>query len=141
MFTDELVFEYTGREMFADDSYEVARMALLMYNAECNYENNKKGFFTYMSKHNCLYLLSDTLDFLKDKEIVKGGMYGNKAKGTGNYGSVAPYARRCIRDYLLKTSENIQVKEVDGKLESLSTTNIFNYQKIWSKALLQELAS
>jgi hypothetical protein len=74
-----LVFEYTGRPMFADDAYENARLALLMYNAECNYENNKKGFFAYMSKHNCLYLLSDTLEFLKDKEMVKGGQYGNKA--------------------------------------------------------------
>lgn len=79
LWTDELVFEYTGRPMFADDAYENARLALLMYNAECNYENNKKGFFGYMSKHNCLYLLSDTLEFLKDKEMVKGGQYGNKA--------------------------------------------------------------
>ena len=69
-----------------------------MYNAECNYENNKKGLFKYFSQHNCLYLLSDALDFLKDKEIVKKNTFGNNSKGTGNYGSVAPYGRRCYRD-------------------------------------------
>jgi len=77
--TDRIVFEYTGRPMFADDAYENCRLALLMYNAECNYENNKKGLFKYFSQHNSLYLLSDTLDFLKDKEIVRGNLYGNKA--------------------------------------------------------------
>lgn len=28
---------------------------------------------------NCLYLLSDTLDFLRDKDMIKGYGYGNKA--------------------------------------------------------------
>ena len=110
-----------------------------MYNAECNYENNKKGLFKYFSQHNCLYLLSDTLEFLKDKEIVKAGLINNKAKGTGNYGKVGGYARRAIRDYLLTSKEAIAIKEVDGKAIEESTT-IFNYQKIWSKGLLQELA-
>lgn len=139
LWTDELVFEYTGREMFADDSYEIARLALLMYNAECNYENNKKGLFKYFSQHNCLYLLSDTLEFLKDKEIVKGGMYGNKSKGVGNYGAVGGYARRAIRDYLLRSKESIVLNDVDGQIVEQSIS-VFNYQKIWSKGLLQELA-
>lgn len=79
LWTDDLVFEYTGRPMFAEEFYENCRRALLFYNAECNYENNKKGLFTYFSTRNCLYLLSDTLDFLRDKEMVKGYLYGNKA--------------------------------------------------------------
>ena len=78
LWTDDIVAEYTGRPMFADDFYENCRRLLLMYNAECNYENNKKGLFTYFDKHNCLYLLSDTLDFLKDKDMAKIS-YGNKA--------------------------------------------------------------
>jgi hypothetical protein len=139
LWTDEIVFEYTGRPQFADDAYENARLALIMYNAECNYENNKKGLFKYFSQHNCLYLLSDTLEFLKDKEIVRGGTYGNTSKGTGNYGKVGGYARRAIRDYLLTAKEAIITKEVEGQIVEQST-NIFNYQKIWSKGLLQELA-
>jgi hypothetical protein len=75
----------------------------------------------------------------KDKEIVKGGKYGNVSKGTGNYGKVGGYARRAIRDYLLTSKETIVIKEVDGQIVE-QTANIFNYQKIWSKGLLQELA-
>ena len=140
LWTDELVFEYTGRPMFADDAYENCRLALLMYNAECNYENNKKGLFGYFSKMNSLYLLSDTLDFLKDKEMVKGGMYGNKSKGSGNYGTVAPYGRRCYRDYLLKPEKTIVTEEVDGKFEEKVITTL-GLNKIWSKGLLQETSS
>ena len=79
LFTDDLVFEYTGRPMFADDFYEICRRACLFYNAELKYENNKKGLFKYFSQHNSLYLLADTLEFLADKEIIKPGTYGNKA--------------------------------------------------------------
>lgn len=79
LFTDELVCEYVGRPMFAEDYYETCRRICLFYNAELLYENNKKGLFTYFSKTNCLYLLSDIPEFLKDKEIVKGNFFGNKA--------------------------------------------------------------
>lgn len=102
--------------MFADDAYEMCRLALLMYNAEMNYENNKKGLFKYFSQHNCLYLLSDTLDFLKDKEIVKGGKYGNNLKGTGNYGQVAPYGRRIYRDWQLSPKEVNVIEEINGEV-------------------------
>lgn len=139
LWTDELVFEYTGRPMFMDEAYENCRLALMMYNAECNYENNKKGLFAYFSKMNSLYLLCPTLDFLKDKEMVKSGMYGNKALGTGNYGSIAPYARRCIRDWLLKPYENTVIREVNGEVFEETLTSL-GLNRIWSKPLLQELA-
>jgi len=137
------VFEYTGRPMFAEDAYENIRLALLMYNAEMNYENNKKGIFKHFSQHNSLYLMSDTLDFLKDKDMAKPGLYGNKAKGTANYGNgekaMAPYARRCIRDYLLKSNKTNVIKEINGEIVQ-EEVSVFNYHKIPSKALLQELA-
>lgn len=79
LWTDRVVAEYTGRPAFADDFYEICRKMCLMYNGRMNYENNKKGLFAYFSKMNCLYLLTDVLDFLKDKDMVKGGSYGNKA--------------------------------------------------------------
>ena len=65
--------------MFAEDYYETCRRICLFYNAELLYENNKKGLFTYFSKTNSLYLLSDVPEFLRDKEIVKGNFFGNKA--------------------------------------------------------------
>jgi hypothetical protein len=84
--------------MFADEFYENCRRALLFYNAVGNYENSKKGLFSYFSKTNSLYLLTDTLEFLKDKDMVKGALYGNKTKGTVATQPVNSYARRCIRD-------------------------------------------
>jgi hypothetical protein len=140
LFTDDLVFEYTGRPMFADDFYEICRRACLFYNAELNYENNKKGLFKYFSQHNSLYLLSDTLEFLADKEIIKPGTYGNKKKGVGNYGQVAPYGRRCIRDYLLKPVEmERQIEKADGSVE-IEEVNIMKLHTIKYRALLQELS-
>jgi hypothetical protein len=134
LFTDDIVAEYTGRPMFADDFYENCRRLLLFYNAECNYENNKKGIFTYFAKKNCLYLLSDTLEFLRDKDNPKI-TFGNNSKGTGNYastksGGVAAYGRRCLRDYLLKP---YTYKKGDEEI------TVSNLHRIKFRALLQEL--
>ena len=134
LFTDKIVFEYTGRPMFADDFYEICRRALLWYNAEANYENNKKGLFSYFSRHNCTYLLSDTLDFLRDKDVIKVGLYGNKAKGTTASAPTKAYARRCIREWLLKPITVVKVidrEEVEVEVPALTQLD--------SKALIKEL--
>lgn len=136
LFTDELVFEYVGRPTFADDFYEICRKALLFYNAECNYENNKKGLFKYFSQHNCLYLLSDTLEFLRDKEMIRGNLYGNKNKGVNATEPIKAYARRCIRDWLLKPTETNKILE-NGEVEETTSLNLF---KIPYRALIQELS-
>ena len=144
LWTDDIVAEYTGRPDFADDFYENCRRLLLLYNAEANYENNKKGLFAYFSKHNSLYLLCDVLDFLKDKDNAKIS-YGNKAKGTANYanskaGGVSAYGRRCIRDYLLKPyfyDEKI-ITEEGEEYEEKAVLNLF---RIKFRALLAELST
>lgn len=135
LWTDKVVAEYTGRPMFADDYYETSRRLCLFYDARMNYENNKKGLFGYFSKMNCLYLLTDTLEFLKDKDMVKGQLYGNKAKGTNATAPINAYARTLIRNWLLKPVVTIQV--IDGKEQEVTVPNLMF---IKSKALLQELA-
>ena len=135
LWTDKVVAEYTGRPMFADDYYETSRRLCLFYSARMNYENNKKGLFGYFSKMNCLYLLTDTLEFLKDKDMVKGQLYGNKAKGTNATTPINAYARTLIRNWLLKPVVTIQV--VDGEEQEVTVPNLMF---IKSKALLQELA-
>lgn len=134
LWTDQLVFEYTGRPMFADDFYEICRRALLMYDARCNYENNKKGLFTYFSKCNCLYLLTDILDFLKDKDPMKVALYGNKAKGTMASAPVKGYGRKCIRDWLLKPITVI--KKIDNEGVEVQVPLLTTLK---SRALLKEL--
>lgn len=135
LWTDKVVAEYTGRPMFADDYYETSRRLCLFYDARMNYENNKKGLFGYFSKMNCLYLLTDTLEFLKDKDMVKGQLYGNKAKGTNATTPINAYARTLIRNWLLKPVVTVQV--IDGEEQEVTVPNLMF---IKSKALLQELA-
>lgn len=140
LWTDELVFEYTGRPMFASDAYEIARKACIFYNAECNYENNKKGLFGHFQQNNALTYLADTLEFLKDRDMVKES-YGNKSKGTPNYGrgkgAVAPFARTLVRNFLLKP---ITTTHVNDKEEIIEVT-IKNLQRIKFRPLLKELAN
>ena len=134
LFTDRIVAEYTGRPMFTEDFLENCRKLCLFYNATLNYENNKKGPFGYFSKMNCLYLLSDTLEFLRDKQLIKASTYGNTAKGTGATAPINNYAKTLIRNWLLKPV-TFTSKDADGN--NIETTMPQLYT-IKSRALLQE---
>jgi len=57
------------------------RRALIDYNGTILYENQKKGFYTYFDQKNCLFLLEDTPQALKDIEAQRGSFMGNKSKG------------------------------------------------------------
>lgn len=134
-FTDEIVAEYTGRPEFADDFYEICRKLCIMYNAKVNYENNKKGLFTYFSKMHCLYYLTDTLEFLKDKDEPIGSITTNKTKGTNASLPVNNHARRNIRDWLLKPITVIET--IDGEEQEVTKPLLTTIKNI---ALLQELS-
>lgn len=134
LFTDKIVAEYTGRPLFADDFYEICRRMCLYYNARMNYENNKKGLFTYFSKRNCVYLLTDQLESLSDKQLIKEGSYGNKAKGTNATEAINNYGRERLRSWLLTPITTIQ--EVDGEPTEVSIPALFTLR---SRALIKEL--
>lgn len=136
LWTDKKVAWYTGRPQFADDYYEICRRMCLFYNGQLNYENNKKGLFAYFSKMNSLYLLTDTLQFLKDKEMMKEGLFGNKAKGTIATGPINSYGLRCLRDYLLKPIQKIEV--VDGEEVEVTIPLLYTIKE---RAFLKELIS
>lgn len=134
LWTDKIVAEYTGRPLFADDFYEICRKMCLFYNGRMNYENNKKGLFAYFSKMNCLYLLTDVLDFLKDKDMVKGSSYGNKAKGTNATAAINAYARNLLRSWLLRPIPVIQT--IDGEDQEVMIPNLYTLRP---RALIKEL--
>lgn len=134
LWTDKVVAEYTGRPLFADDFYEICRKMCLFYNGRMNYENNKKGLFAYFSKMNCLYLLTDVLDFLKDKDMVKGSSYGNKAKGTNATAAINAYAKNLLRSWLLKPVPVIQT--IDGEDQEVMIPNLYTLRP---RALIKEL--
>lgn len=136
LWTDKKVAWFTGRPQFAEDYYEIGRRLCLFYNGQMNYENNKKGLFAYFSKMNSLYLLTDTLQFLKDKEMIKGDGYGNKSKGTIATGPINTYGLRCLRDYLLKPITIIQV--IDGEEQETTIPLLYTIKE---RAFLKELIS
>ena len=135
LWTDKIVAEYTGRPLISDDFFEQLRLLLLYFNAKCNYENNKKGCYSYFQKMRCLYLLSEQLDFLKDRDFIKGQFVGNKQYGTYTNSQIKKYGLRCIRDWLLKPVENI-VQNDDGT-ESIVMNNNISFLR--QKSLIQEL--
>ena len=133
LWTDSIVAEYTGRPMTAEEFYEICRRMCLFYNGRMNYENNKKGLFGHFSSRNSLYLLTDILDFLKDKQMMKEGT-GNKAKGTNASAPINAYARNLLRSWLLKPVP--MVKVIDGEEQQVMVPNLYT---IRSRALLKEL--
>ena len=134
LWTDRIVCEYTGRPETADSFNEICRRILLYYNARANYENNIKGTYSYFAKMNCLYLLTDTLEFLKDKDMIKGASIGNTSKGTPATGSINDYANTLIKDWLIKPV--LTTREVDGKVSEVTLNNIAFLK---NRALIKEL--
>ena len=135
LFTDRIVAEYTGRQDYADDNFEIVRLMCLFYNAKCLYENNKRGIFAYFSSRRCLYLLADTPEYLIDKQLIKTRGYGNSAKGIGAVKAINDYANDRIREWLIKP---VTVTKKDENGEDIETT-VPNLAFIKSRALLKEL--
>ena len=133
LWTDRIVAEYTGRPHFADDYYEICRKLCLFYNGRLNYEYNKKGLFSHFSTRNSLYLLTDVLDFLKEKQMMKEG-YGNKSKGTNASPAINAYAKSRLRSWLLSPVPIIQ--KIDGEDQEVMVPRLFTVR---NRALLKEL--
>ena len=134
LWTDKIVAEYTGRQSFADDNFEIVRLLCLFYNAKCLYESNKKGIFAYFSKMNCTHLLADTPEFLRDKQLIKYSSFGSNAKGVNASAAINAYANNLIRDWLMKPVTVIQ--NVDG--EDVEVT-VYNLNFLRNRALIEEL--
>ena len=134
LWTDKIVAEYTGRQSFADDNFEIVRLLCLFYNAKCLYESNKKGVFAYFSKMNCTHLLEDTPEFLRDKQLVKYSSFGSNSKGVNASAAINAYANNLIRDWLMKPVVIIQ--EVDGEMTEVT---MYNLNFLRNRALIEEL--
>lgn len=134
LWTDKIVAEYTGRQSFANDNFEIVRLLCLFYNAKCLYESNKKGIFAYFSKMNCTHLLADTPEFLRDKQLIKYSSFGSNAKGVNASAAINAYANNLIRDWLMKPVTIIQ--NVDG--EDVEVT-VYNLNFLRNRALIEEL--
>jgi len=124
--TDRVVAEYSGRTKFAKEYYEQVRRMLIFYNATILYENQKKGFFTYFDNKNCLYLLEDTPPALRDVDIQKGTIIGNKGKGIYATDTINYWGRQqLLPNYL--------------ELPAYGNNDIMNLQTFKSLAGLKEM--
>nr|WOE43406.1 MAG: terminase large subunit [Bacteriophage sp.] len=136
LFTDRIVAEYTGRQAFAEDNYEIVRLLCLFYNAKCMYESNKKGLYGYFSKMGCTHLLADTPEYLRDKQMIKYSAFGSNAKGITASAAINNYANSLIRDWLLQPVPTI-IKE-DGEEKEVNIPRLYSLR---NRALLEELIS
>ena len=135
--TVTIVAEYTGRPTFANDYYEICRKLCLFYKASLMYENNKKGLFGYFSMMNCVYLLADTPEYLKAKQLIKETGYGNKAKGIGisGGGTLKGYGYERIQSWLMTPFTTIE-KDSEGKEFEVTLPNLY---RLRNRALIKEL--
>ena len=137
LWTDRIVAEYTGRPLFADDFYEIGRRMCLFFNGRMNYENNKKGLFGYFQRMNSLYLLTDSLQFLRDKEMSKSTLFGNNTKGTVATAGINAYGRMLLRNWLLQPT-TIAGKNAEGEEIEITVAKLFTLR---TRALIEELIS
>ena len=133
LWTDQIVAEWTGRLDMADDGYEVCRRLAMFYNAKICYENNKKGLYSYFKTMNSLYLLAPNLEFLKDKDKVKGENYGNTAYGVNAGTFVNDFARERLNNWFRKPVKRIVIQ--DGNEVEVTRMNLYYCR---NRALLQE---
>lgn len=136
LWTDRIVAEYTGRQPFADDNFEIVRKLCIFYNARCLYESNKKGLYAYFSRMKALSWLADTPEYLRDKQLVKYSSFGSNAKGVNASSAINNFANGLLKDWLMKPV-TVTVEE-DG--EQVITT-LPNLYFIRSRALIEELIS
>lgn len=134
LWTDKIVAEYTGRQAFAEDNFEIVRLLCLFYNAKCLYESNKKGIYAYFAKMNCTHLLADTPEYLRDKQLVKYSSFGSNQKGVNATAAINNYANGLIRDWLMKPVTMITT--IDGAEQEVVTQNLFFLR---NRALIEEL--
>jgi hypothetical protein len=134
LFTDQIVAEYTGRQAFADDNFEIVRRLCIFYGAKCLYESNKKGCYAYFRKMNCSHLLADTPEYLREKQLVKYSNFGSGAKGVNASAAINNFANGLVRDWLLKPI-TITIKE-DGEDKQVEVPQLYNLK---CRALIEEL--
>ena len=135
LWTDSLVAEYTGRPQFANDLYEIVRKTCLFYNAKCMYENNLHGIFSYFSQHNCTYLLADTPQYLKERELIKTVGVGNTSKGIRATAPIIKYGLKLVRDWLMKPIAKIEHDSEGNEVE----TSMPNLYRLRNRALIKEM--
>lgn len=102
LFTDNIVAEYTGRTSYANDAHEIALKLCLFYNTKIMFESNKKGWFAYFQTKQKQYLLAETPEYLREKNLIKYKGFGSSAYGINASAGINNYANSLIKDWFNK---------------------------------------
>ena len=137
MYTNSIVAEYTGRKQFQDESFEILRLLSIFYNAQILYESNNKMCYAYFSKMNCTYMLADTPEYLKERDIVRKQGVGNASKGVSATAILNKHEDDLIEQFLLLPKT---IYETTPEGEEVAVT-IHNVKTIRNLALLKELSA
>lgn len=134
LFTDTIVAEFTGRNPFADDNFEITRLLCLFYNARCLYESNKKGIYAYFKVKRSVHLLAETPEYLRDKQLIKYSNVGSNAYGVNASSAINNYANSLLRDWFNKLVQ-IAIEKEDGTYDQVSVPVIYTLK---TRALIEE---
>lgn len=134
LFTDTIVAEFTGRNPFADDNFEITRLLCLFYNARCLYESNKKGIYAYFKVKRSVHLLAETPEYLRDKQLIKYSNVGSNAYGVNASSAINNYANSLLRDWFNKLVQ-ISIEKEDGTYDQVSVPVIHTLK---TRALIEE---
>ena len=93
--------------------------------------------YAYFSKMNCTYMLADTPEYLKERDIIKKTGIGNAAKGVSATAMINKHEDDLIEQFLL-LPKTVYEKTPDG--EEVAVT-IHNVRTIRNLALLRELSA
>jgi len=129
--TRNIVAEYVGRPVKADNYFEQLWRGLEYYNALLLYENNLKALFSYFKLKNKLYLLANEPESLKSRWGYKSS---SRTKGFHAVPASNNYARELIHTWSLE--EVLMHQNDDG--QPIFVPRMYF---IKSKGLLQEIIS
>ena len=137
LFNDEIAAEYTGRQQFADDGYEIVRLLAVFYNATVMYESNRKMMYGYFLRKRSTWMLADCPEWIRAKGLIKYDLFGSSIKGVSVNGPLISTGIDLINDWLKKT-QPVEVKDENGETHIEQVPQLY---KIRSRALLQEMLS
>lgn len=134
LFTDTIVAEYTGRNNYADDNFEITRLLCIFYNAKALYESNKKGIFGYFQSKKCTHLLAETPEYLRDKQMIKYSSFGSNAYGVNASAAINNYANALLKDWFNKLIPVI-IKDDSGEEHESQMPLLYTLK---TRALIEE---
>lgn len=134
LFTDTIVAEFTGRNPYANDNFEIVRLLCMFYNAKCLYESNLKGIFAYFQMKRQTYLLAETPEYLRDKQLIKYKGFGSNAYGVNASAAINNYANGLLKDWFNKMV-TVTTKNKAGEESQVQVPMIYTLK---TRALIEE---